>query len=401
MTLTEMETAVLDANYDMRLARIAVDGARAGVMQADTRPNPVLSLNGASYSPSSGLGGGNVFGKRVDQIVRIEQTFERGNKRLLRIGLADAQLEGKRLDLQEQRREVLQLVRDTWIDLLLTEQRIVVLDETRRSYEASLEAATKRVRAGDLAAADLARLRVEVLRARTDAEAALADHRHAQISLASLLAAPGDAATLQTDGQWPDSMATNTQPASRDQADDVGSRPDVASARLALSAASTAIELARSQRVRDITFGLQFERFPGFGGTGNTIGAGVSIPLFFGNDYGGDVAHALSDRDAAEQTAAKVRAAALADVASARTDLEVAGNKIATYAGGLLEAARSAARSADFAFTRGGLGIMDLMDARRTLLATRLDALNAQADYARALAAVDAAQTRSARRPSQ
>jgi cobalt-zinc-cadmium efflux system outer membrane protein len=394
VTLKEIETITLATNHDIRIARSAVDGALAGIAQADTRPNPTLSWNAASLSPSGGVGGGGLLSKRVDQIVRLDQTIERGGKRELRKTLATRQLEGKQLDLQDQRRATLQAARNAYIDLLLAEQRIDVFDETMRNYAASLDAATKRVKAGDLATADLARFRVEVLRARTDGDAAFGDRAHAQAALALLLASDVDPATLRTDGVWPSDsdFAIDRRPG-----DEVAGRPDVASAERAVQAASTAIDLARSQRVRDITVGAQFERYPGFGGTGNTVGAGVSIPLMLGNDYRGDIAHAAADFDAAEELAAKTRAAAALEIAGARSDLAVAAAKLATYQGGLLEAAESAAHSADFAFGRGALGIMDLMDARRTLLATRLEALNARADYAKALAAVAAATTQVAR----
>ena len=393
VTLKEVEASALEANHDVRLARMAVAGARAGIEQADTRPNPTLSWNSASLSPTGGVGSGGVLSKRVDQIVRIDQTFERGGKRELRKSLATTQLEGKELDLQEQRRQTLQLARDAYIDLVLAEHRIEVFDETLRNYAASLDAATKRVKAGDLATADLARLRVEVLRARSDGDAALGDRAHAQVTLAMLLATEVDPSALQTDGTWPADRPVDGARA----ADDIAFRPDVASARLAVQAASTSIELARSQRVRDITIGAQFERYPGLNGTGNTIGAGISIPLFISNDYRGDIAHAAADRDTAEELAAKTRAAALLDSTSARADLSIAARKVAVYQGGLLDAANAAAHSANFAFERGALGIMDLMDSRRTLLATRLEALAALADYAKAAVAVDAAATRVAR----
>jgi cobalt-zinc-cadmium efflux system outer membrane protein len=393
ITLKEVETIVLEANHDVRIARSAVDGARAGVLQADTLPNPTLSWNAASLAPNS-VGSGPLFSKRVDQIVRVDQTIERGGKRALRVGLANAQLAGKQLDLQDQRRQTLQLARGAYIDLLLAEQRLDVFGETRRAYASSLDAATKRVKAGDLASADLARFKVEVLKADTDADAALGDRAHAQLALATLLATDVDPSQLKTDGSWPEPIDAASRAATSFTAADIESRPDVASARKAVDAAVTSIDLAKSQRVRDITVGVQFERYPGFGGTGNTVGAGVSIPLFLGNDYRGDIAHAASDRDAAEEGAAKVREAALADVAGARADLDIAVRKIATYRNGLLDTAESAAKSADFAFSRGALGIMDLMDARRVLLATRLDALAAEADYARAVVAVAAATTR-------
>jgi cobalt-zinc-cadmium efflux system outer membrane protein len=392
-TMTEIEAQALDANHDVRIARMAVDGARAGVMQADTRPNPTLSWNGASYSPTRGLGSGNPGSKYVDQILRVDQTFERGDKRALRVSVAQKQLLGKAADLDEQRRETLQAARNAYIDLLLAEKRVDVIADTQRSYEDSLDAAGKRVRAGDLALADLQRLKVEVLRARTEREAAAADRVHAQVALANLIAYDDDASVLRSDGRWP-TFVGDVRVAARAARDLVEERPDVVSARLAVDAAAKAVELARSQRTRDITFGVQIERYPGPEGTGNTIGLGVSIPLFFGNDYRGDIGHAVSDQQIAEETAAKVRDAGVAQIATALQDLDTAERKVSTYQDGLLDAARAAANASDFAFGRGAIGIMDVLDSRRILLETRLDALAAEADYARAQAAVAAALTR-------
>lgn len=382
---------VLDANHDIRLARSAVDAARAGVSQADTAPNPTLSFNAVSYSPRDGLGNGNIFGKRVDQSARVDQTFERGDKRRLRVAVAQAQLDAKGLDLQEQRRQTLQSVRNAYVDLVLAEARTDVVEQTRQSYASALDAAGKRVRAGDLARADLARFRVELLRAETEGDAAVSDVRHAQNALVVLTGVDADPESIRSDGHWPSVMDSEQ---SDPTLDTLALRPDVASADRAVAAANTAVELARSQRVRDVTVGVQVERYPGIAGTGNTIGAGISVPLFIGNTYDGEISHAVADRESADIAASKVRAAAAADIRIALADRDTARRKLVTFRGGLVEAATSAAQSAEFAFNRGSLGLIDLLDARRTLQAIRLDALAAEADYARAAVALEAARTR-------
>jgi cobalt-zinc-cadmium efflux system outer membrane protein len=53
----------------------------------------------------------------------------------------------------------------------------------------------------------------------------------------------------------------------------------------------------------------------------------------------------------------------------------------------LLAEAKKSSDSAEFAYKNGAIGVMDLLDARRTLRAIQLDAAAAQADYAKALAA--------------
>ena len=57
----------------------------------------------------------------------------------------------------------------------------------------------------------------------------------------------------------------------------------------------------------------------------------------------------------------------------------------------LLLAAEKSANAAEFAYKNGAVGVMDVLDARRTLRATRLDALAAQVEFSKALAAWQAA----------
>ena len=396
LTLADAEHLIA-SNRDLRLARQLIVGATAGIAQADIRPNPTLSWNAQSISPSGGLGSGDPFHKRIDQIVRIDQTIERGDKRFLRVAVAQIQLDSAEADLQEQRRLSLQILRGAYADLMLAEQRIVVLDETERGYATSLAAAERRIRAGDLSAADLSRLRVDALRAHVDGEQANADRLRAQVVLAKVLAIEGDALNLATDGVWPDPMTDadvdSNEKEGTGRLRNIDRRPDVVSARFAVDATEKSVDLARAQRVRDVTVGVQVERYPGATGTGNSVGIGLSIPLFVGNDFGGDIRRAASDSEVAREVFERVRAQALSDLNRASIDLKTARERSATYRNGLLSAAEQAAQSSDFAFSRGALGVIELMDAHRTLLATRLDALGANADYMKALASSAAART--------
>ena len=59
----------------------------------------------------------------------------------------------------------------------------------------------------------------------------------------------------------------------------------------------------------------------------------------------------------------------------------------------LLREATRAADAAEFAYRNGALGVIDLLDARRVLYATRTEAVAAHAELARALWAWRAATT--------
>ena len=51
----------------------------------------------------------------------------------------------------------------------------------------------------------------------------------------------------------------------------------------------------------------------------------------------------------------------------------------------MLADAERVAAAAELAYNKGAMGLMDLLDARRTLRQLRIEALTARADYAKAL----------------
>jgi cobalt-zinc-cadmium efflux system outer membrane protein len=68
-------------------------------------------------------------------------------------------------------------------------------------------------------------------------------------------------------------------------------------------------------------------------------------------------------------------------------DPNAATERVGRFEGMLLSEARRAAEAAEFAYRNGAIGVMDLLDARRTLRATQVDAAAARNEYAKALSA--------------
>jgi cobalt-zinc-cadmium efflux system outer membrane protein len=163
-------------------------------------------------------------------------------------------------------------------------------------------------------------------------------------------------------------------------------------ARSRVEAAEKLRDLARAQRTRDVTIGAQYERWvPGSAPT-SSFGLGVSVPLFTGYDFSGDIQKAEVDRYAALDALARTRAVARNELARAAADLNAAAERVERFEGSLLGAANRSAEASEFAFSRGAISVLEVLDARRTMRAVRLEALGARADYAKALAAWRAAQ---------
>jgi cobalt-zinc-cadmium efflux system outer membrane protein len=402
LSLVEAERMMLARNREIQIARRAQEAARADTMTAGQAPNPTLTLQTLNINPQRGIGAGGPRDKIVDSTVRIDQVIERGEKRELRQAAAQRIEVASDADFADVRRQQRLVLHNAYYDLALAQQKNAVLADTAALFSRSLDAAELRLKAGDISTAELARLKVDAMRAVNDARSAQADLVRAQLALFYIVgsedpAQPANAAldplSLRADDTWPQPGAEAASVAiSQDLID---RRPDVRAAQARVEAFERSRELARRLRTRDISVGMQYEHFPSgpLDGTGNSYGVGISIPLFVRHAYGGEIRRAEVEYDAARDALDRVRAVASGELARASSDLKSSAERVRRYNGGLLAEAKRAADAAEYAYKNGAIGIMDLLDSRRTLRAIQIDAATAQADFAKALAAWQSSQT--------
>jgi cobalt-zinc-cadmium efflux system outer membrane protein len=378
LTLAQAEELVSRNNRELQASRRALESAQAQAAIAGARPNATFSVN--STSIASGVQG-------ADTVFRIDQPFERGDKRAARLDAASGLQRAAQRDTLDVLRQQLASARGAYFDLKQAQERSQVLDETAELFGGTLNAAQVRLKAGDLAAADVAKVEVDHGRAQNDARAARADLTRAQLALAYLIGEEA-AAELRAADPWP-------APQRADMAaigEALEARPDVLAAKARVEAAERLRDLARAQRTRDVTLGAQYERFPGTT-PANSVGFGISVPLFTGYDFSGDIQKAEVERYAALDQLERVRAVAAGELRRAASDLDSAAERMVRFDATLLAAAGRSAEAAEFAFRRGASSVLEVLDARRTLRAVRLEALAARTEHAKAYAAWRAAQT--------
>lgn len=368
-------------NRDLLLAQRGVEAAEADTLSARARPNPNLSLSTVAINPN-GLGSGGVLDKPVDSIAQLSQLIERGNKRELRSEASRLAFDAARGDLADTLRRARVVLAGAYYDLLLAQERVRITEENAALLAKTVAAAELRLKAGDVAPADLSRIRVDQLRAENERRAAVAARDRARVNLAYVVGLDADARGLAATDPWP--AAEDAAPVELRAT--VEARPDVRAAALRLEAAGKARDLARALRARDVTVAVQYEHYP-TQIANNTFGFGVSVPLFLNYGYEGEIRRAEVNVQAALDGLERTRALAGAEINAAWSDLASARERVQRYDGGLLRESVHAAAAAEFAYRNGALGVIDLLDARRILASTRNDAASARADLARALVA--------------
>ena len=369
-----------EQNREIRLARHAVAGAEADVLFAAAPPNPTLSVSNARMGPRHGADAGSLS-QRMESSVGVSQLFERGGKRELRTAAARyVATATRREEADVERQQRIELAK-AYYDLALAQERLRIAGDNSALFEKTIDAAQRRVDTGDLSRADLARLTVDALRARNEAEQSRLDRERAQVAVGYIIGAEADARRIQAADPWP-RIAPAPDRSTLERY--VDRRPDVQAAQARVQAADAQRSVAQALRTRDVTAGIQYDRTPA-DVTRNSVGVTFSVPLFTRYYYEGEIRRAEADYQTAQTGLERTRAAALAEITSAGTALASAAERVTRFESVLLKAAEQAAAGSEFAYSRGAIGVMDLLDSRRQLHATRVEYALALADHAKAL----------------
>ncbi|SPA40903.1 putative outer membrane efflux protein [Cupriavidus taiwanensis] len=391
LTLAQARQDALRCNRTILAAHRGVEASQADVQIASQRPNPVLSLGVENINPHAGVGSGNLRSKTVDSTLRVDQLIETANKGNLRVDAARKASAAAGEVVQAVMAQQTGAVEQAFFDALASQERVAVLRETLALYERTRQASETRLRAGDVARADVTKLQLDALRAQSDMRQAITDHYRDKAMLAQAMGVPGTLADNRLVADWPALDAAVPPP----DADTLQRRPDVTAAEARLAAAAASRDLARAGRVPDVTIGAQAEHYPTSPsnnyGSGNSFGVFLSIPLPVRHSNGGEARRAEVDYYAALDDRNRVMLEAGNEIDRLRSQLETARQSLRQMRDEVLPAAESVAGNAEFAYSKGASGVLDLLDARRALRQTRLDAVGAQGEYAKALSAYRAA----------
>ena len=391
-------------NVDVALARSAAVAAQADVLAADHAPAPTLSAKLSSIDLQNGIGAGNLLGdKRIDKGIGVDWTYERGNKRALRTQAAQRGASAAEADLEDTQMQQMLAAAGAFFDLSAAQERIAQVEANAAGTAQIASTAARRVTAGDLARQDALRLEIEAERAKGDVLTVKLERQRAALALASLLGAgAGPAQALQTQADWPPLAPTGPTPAATAYPSGgdamigsgltdgslqawVDARPDVRAAGERVEAARAAQAGASALKKADITWGVSFDHFPGT--STRQLELRLQMPLQFGYQFQGETGRAQALLTAAQDMLDKARRVATLDLQGLMAQLQSGALRSRSYQQDILPRAAQVAAQAEFAYTKGALNLADLLDARRTLRTTGLEALAARTDHAKAATA--------------
>lgn len=383
LTLDSAIDLFLKRNASLEAARFEVDAAAASRITAGLRPRPGLTTSIENVP----IGGDASFDMLYELTVSYAQPIELGNRIDRRRDVAERTVALAEARLAETLRRRLFDLKRTYFEALFARSLNVIERENRDHFAELVRYNTVRLEEGQIAEGDLLKVRLERLRRDSAVASAELAYRQAKIRLLEQVGetALETAASLEVAGELKGSDPGLDLAALKQAA--LANRPEVRVGEAELALADARIALERSISKGEITPFAGYRRIGPF----NTVVAGVTVPLPFGDRNQGGIVRAEAERRVAEANLRAVRARALADVESAFRAFETARAQTLSYEREILPQSDEVRDIQLAAYREGVTPLLAVMEAERT----RADALGAYArtlfEYRMSLVALDLA----------
>lgn len=389
-TLTQAQATAFERNWDLLAAAAGVDAATAQKVVARQFPNPTFSYSTALINvdnhPSSTPEGNSLWDRSYDTIFAINQLFEIGGKRGSRKASALAGYEAARAQFLDAKRTLDVGVTRAYVNAAQAEENVRVLRQSAATLREEVKIAEVRHKAGEISTAD--RSQIEITADRFDLEARTAESSAAQarVALEVLMGLPLPKGEVVLVDGLETLLATSPSPHTNAA---VIWRPDVVAAEAVLRKAEADLHLQKAIRIPDPTVLAQYEHEPP--DNPNSIGIGVSFPIPLWNRNRGNIMAAEAAREQARLAYEKIKAQAVADIATALLAYDDARARWESYRDNIRPKSEQIRKTITYAYEKGGASLLDLLSTQRNDNDVRLATAQAQSDILVALAALNAA----------
>lgn len=376
MSLEEAIGLFLRQNLDLLIVKYGIELSKGQQITARLFPNPV-ALMGLVSSPVQG----RTLGNSGQVFPQVQQLFELAGKRGYRIESAEYGLHSAEAAFEDAVRQLSFAVKETYYRVQLARKRLVLAEENRDRFSRILEINTIRFRKGFIAEVDLIRIRLQFIDFHSQVIQAIQEAQSARSDLRQLLrVSPASELDLTTELDYkrvdPDIVKLRALA--------IDGRPDVRAKRFTLSRREADLRLAKAYRIPDVTVGAGYA-VQGSHGPDNTnqmeFSLGVPLPLFNRNQ--GGIVQAEAEIQVAGADLGKTLNQVENQVDVAYRNLIESRRLVEAFLEGVLDDARSTIAIVERAYGRGGVTLLDLLDAARTSRMIRQSYIEALFNYQR------------------
>ncbi len=368
LSLDDAVSLAAHANPTIRAKQFEYQAVTANEITAGLRPNPTANFLAEQF-------GGASDASQTQYTFSVGQPIELGGKRQRRIDSARAATRVTGHELDDVRRQIIFQVKKSFTDALagreglaLAEQNLQALDELERIQRFRAER-------GDISELELLRIQVQRFAFERDAADARQALKAAKIALRAVAGPEQIAEDFDVVGDLAIKDIVLTQIDLYRRA--LANRPDLRAAEAAREKANADIRLARANAWWDVTPQVEYQRI----GPDNTIGFGISLPIRIFDRNQGEIARTRAEAKRVEAALEAVAVQALLEVDTALAALRTEGEKLTVLRDTYLPKAKQARDTVEYAYRRGGVSLLDYLDAQRTYRDTAAEYLRLLASY--------------------
>lgn len=377
LTLGDVLARTAESNPELLALGFGRDAADGRVTQAGMGPNPILSLSVENFGGTKLARGSDV----MEVTVQASQLIERGDKAGRRVAFAERERDITQASLVLRRSDILAASANAFAKALAESTRLTFAGEQLKLTQETFASASRRLQAATASPS-------EVARARASLASAQAEFAHAKsassLALATLAASWGGSASEISEIKGALRLpATPPALARFEAALTVSGNPRLGVSSAVVAGQRAALELESARGVADVTLGAGVRRLNEGPATAFVVGA--SIPLTFRDDNSGNIRAARAMVRAAEQSLRAAEVEQRSALIAAHAELNAAHALATALRREALPAAEEACVSVQSAYDKGALAFIDVLDARRGLIALRRELLDAELAYASAL----------------
>lgn len=378
LTLDDAIRRAVEASPSVRAGDASVAAARAGRLQADTRPNPFLTVEAENIA---GTGDYSVL-EQPEITAAYNHVIERGGKRASRITLAERDIEVAEAETTLVRLDLAAQVQRAYLDALLADE-VAAVAADRLVIERGLQSeAIRRVRSAKDPLFVETRAAARVADAKLAVDQAQLRRLSARAKLASYWGGVGESIEVKGDTL---SLASTIE-ASTARATELA-EADKAFSEAEIARASAAIEVERRRTTQDYTVsgGARYLR-----GTNDVaLVAGITIPLARYDRNRGNIERAQAERQRIEFAAEAARLRRLRQLSGLRRDARAAQTRAAGIESEVIPRTTKALAQVQEGYARGGFTFRDMQDAADGIFDAYEDYLDALTDLRATQADID------------
>ena len=389
ITLDEAIQMALQHNHNMMAARTTIQQSEAEETTANLRPNPSLFADWeylplgspAKQNPSvyGGQSTGDYLHNNTEGDIGLTYLLERGKKRQHRLQAAKDITAQTRSLVADNERNLTFSVTSLFLDVQLAESTLDLAEKDLKSFRQTVDLGELRYQKGAISEDDYLKIKLQLLQFETDYQQAQLARLQGLSDLRQLLGYESVTADYDVAGDFKYRPLTGNLEDFQFKA--LQNRPDLRAAQQGVTAARSQYELQRAIGKQDVTVQGNYSHV-------NAINAATfygSIPLPIFNRNQGEIARTRSAITQAQEQERATNGQALTDVRDAYEGLRVNDRIVQLYSSGYLDVAQKDRDIAEYAYQRGGVSLLDFLDAERNYRATQLAYRQVLASYLLAL----------------